>query len=165
MDAIMMRALPVLHPEQLAVIEWRSKDFPIVIHSQSGSRHKDRDGAVSPDYPFAAFDLFRGDSDVFSALFAYAWGGRPNTVVEGQAEILGAQLVSGGFFTGLGVYPAAGRLIRDDDDRFGAPPVAVISYKYWRRRFASSPSAVGQSSWSTGRRLLLPESPRPSSSV
>jgi hypothetical protein len=53
--------------------------------------------------------------------------------------------VSGGFFGGLGVYPAAGRLILEDDDRFGAPPVAVISYAYWQRRFGSSPSAVGQS--------------------
>jgi macrolide transport system ATP-binding/permease protein len=145
MDAIMMRALPVGHPEQLALIEWRSKDFPVVIHSQSGTRHKDSDGATSPDYPFAAFDLFRADSDVFSTVFAYAWGGRPDTVVQGQAEILKAELVSGGYFSGLGVYPAAGRLILEDDDRFGAPPVAVISYAYWQRRFASSPAAVGQS--------------------
>jgi predicted permease len=145
MDAIMMRALPVGHPDQLALIEWRSKDFPVVIHSQSGTRHKDSDGATSPDYPFAAFDLFRADSDVFSTVFAYAWGGRPDTVVQGQAEILKAELVSGGYFSGLGVYPAAGRLILEDDDRFGAPPVAVISYAYWQRRFASSPAAVGQS--------------------
>ncbi len=145
MDAIMMRALPVPHPEQLAVIEWRSKDRPAVIHSQHGTRHSDRNGASSPDYPLAAFDLFRADREVFSSLFAYAYGGRPNTVVQGQAEILDAELVSGGYFAGLGVYPAAGRLILEDDDRFGAPPVAVISHAYWQRRFAASPAAVGQS--------------------
>ena len=146
LDSIVMRALPVQHPEQLTVIHWQSKDQPAVIESMSGTRHKDaRNGVNSPNYPYAAFDLFRADGDVFSNLFAYAWGGRPNTVVEGQAEILDAELVSGGFFGGLGVYPAAGRLILEDDDRFGAPPVAVISYTYWQRRFASNPSAVGQS--------------------
>jgi predicted permease len=146
MDAITMRALPVPHPEQLTVIHWQSKEQPAVIESMSGSRHKDaRHGNNSPNFPYAAFDLFRGGSDVFSNLFAYAWGGRANTVVGGQAEILDAELVSGGFFGGLGVYPAAGRLILEDDDRFGAPPVAVISYAYWQRRFAASPSAVGQS--------------------
>ena len=145
MDAIMMRALPVPHPEQLAIIEWRANDFPVVIHSQSGTRYKGPRGATSPDYPFAAFDLFRADSDIFSTVFAYAWGGRRNTVVQGQAEMLNAELVSGGYFGGLGVYPAAGRLILADDDRFGAPPVAVVSYAYAQRRFGSSSAAVGQS--------------------
>jgi len=145
-DAILLRALPVQHPEQLTVIHWQSKDQPAVIASMSGTRRKDaRYGVNSPNYPYATFDLFRADSDVFSNLFAYAWGGRHNVVVEGQAEILDAELVSGGFFTGLGVYPAAGRLILEDDDRFGASPVAVISHAYWKRRFASNPSAVGQS--------------------
>jgi macrolide transport system ATP-binding/permease protein len=146
LDSITMRALPVQHPEQLAVIHWQSKDRPAVIERLNGTNRKDaRHGVNSPNYPYAAFDLFRAGGDVFSNLFAYAWGGRPNTIVGGQAEILDAELVSGGFFGGLGLYPAAGRLILEDDDRFGAPPVAVISYTYWRRRFASNPSAVGQS--------------------
>ena len=146
MDAILLRALPVQHPEQLTVIHWQSKDQPAVIERLNGTRRQDaRYGVNSPNYPYAAFDLFRAGSDVFSNLFAYAWGGRHNTIVEGQAEILDAELVSGGFFTGLGVYPATGRLILEDDDRFGASPVAVISHTYWLRRFASKPSAVGQS--------------------
>ncbi len=146
MDAILLRALPVQHPEQLTVIHWQAKNQPAVIAGMSGTRRKDaRYGIHSPNYPYAAFDLFRADSDVFTNLFAYAWGGRHNVVVEGQAEILDAELVSGGFFTGLGVNPAAGRLILEDDDRFGAAPVAVISHTYWKRRFASNPSAVGQS--------------------
>jgi predicted permease len=156
MDALMMRALPVRHPEELTVVHWQSKDQPAVIEGMSGSRHKDaQHGINSPNYPYAAFDLFRADSDVFSNLFAYAWGGSPNTVVEGQAEILDAELVSGGYFGGLGVYPAAGRLILEDDDRFGAPPVAVISYAYWRRRFASNPSAVGQSILANGTPFVI----------
>src|SRR5580700_4656369 len=156
MDAIMMRALPVQHPEQLAVIHWQAKNQPAVIHSMTGTRHKDaRHGINSPNYPYAAFDLFRADSEVFSTLFAYAWGGRPNAVVGGQAEMLDAELVSGGFFAGLGVYPAAGRLIQKDDDRYGAPPVVVLSYAYWRARFAASPSAIGQSILINGAPFII----------
>ena len=65
-------------------------------------------------------------------------------MAENQAEIADGLLVSGGFYSGLGVSPAAGRLIADDDDRSGAPPVAVLSYQYWQSRFAASPAAIGR---------------------
>ena len=60
-------------------------------------------------------------------------------MAENQAEIADGQLVSGGFYNGLGVSPAAGRLIMDDDDRTGAAPVAVISYRYWQTPFRRQP--------------------------
>ena len=56
-----------------------------------------------------------------------------------------AQYVSGDFFRGLAVSPAAGRLLAADDDRAGAPPVAVISMGYSERRFGGAANAVGQS--------------------
>jgi macrolide transport system ATP-binding/permease protein len=156
MDAIMMRALPVQHPEQLAVFEWRSKGRPPVIHHHTGTRHGDKNhGVSSPDFPLAAFDLFRTDSDVFTSVFAYAGAARPSTVVQGQAEIVDAELVSGNYFDGLGVYPAAGRMIREDDGRFGSTPVAVISYPWWQRRFAGSAAAVGQSILVNGTPFII----------
>jgi predicted permease len=65
--------------------------------------------------------------------------------VAGQAErAFGAQ-VSGNYFQVMGVQPALGRLLTDEDDRTpGAHPVAVISHSYWQRRFASDPSIVGR---------------------
>src|SRR5262249_15591219 len=53
-------------------------------------------------------------------------------------------MVSGGFFPGLGVSPILGRAIGDDDLKPGAFDVAVISYSYWKTRFAGAPSSVGQ---------------------
>ena len=79
-----------------------------------------------------------------ATLFAYASAWEVNIIARGQAEVANGLYVSGGFYSGLGVPPAAGRLIADEDDRAGATPVAVISYKYWQRRFASNPDAVGQ---------------------
>jgi macrolide transport system ATP-binding/permease protein len=144
MDAILLRSLPVQHPEQLVVIDWRSKDPPAVIHGHNGTRHRDETGTTSPNYPFAAFQLLRSNQDALSTLFGYATAWELNLVAEDQAEIADGQLVSGGFYGGLGVSPAAGRLIVDDDDRSGAGPVAVISYQYWQSRFAANPAAIGR---------------------
>jgi predicted permease len=49
------------------------------------------------------------------------------------------QMVSGNFFSALGVAPAAGRLLTTDDDRPGQPTVAVLSDRLWRRQFGRAP--------------------------
>jgi predicted permease len=65
--------------------------------------------------------------------------------IHGQADLAAAQYVSGAFFAGLGVVPAAGRLIDPGDDRTGAPATAVVSYGYAQRRFGDPAKAVGES--------------------
>ena len=62
-----------------------------------------------------------------SSIFAHFPAGRLNVMVDGEAELADGEYVSGDFFRGLAVPPAAGRLIQPEDDRAGAPPVAVIS--------------------------------------
>jgi macrolide transport system ATP-binding/permease protein len=65
--------------------------------------------------------------------------------VSGQAERAFGALVSGNYFQVMGVQPALGRLLSDEDDRTpGGHPVAVISHAYWQRRFAGDPSIVGR---------------------
>ena len=146
MDAILLRALPVQRPEELVVLNWSAKGSPPVIHGQNGSRYGDRKAGTvtSPNYPYAAYEFLGAKRDKLATLFAYASAWEVNIIARGQAEVANGLYVSGGFYSGLGVPPAAGRLIADEDDRAGATPVAVISYKYWQRRFASNPDAVGQ---------------------
>jgi predicted permease len=63
----------------------------------------------------------------------------------GRTERTYALLVSGNYFPGLDLQPAAGRLIRPDEAEVaGAEPVVVISHDYWQTRFAGSPTAIGQ---------------------
>ncbi|HXB67025.1 MAG TPA: ABC transporter permease [Candidatus Acidoferrales bacterium] len=147
MDAILLRALPVQHPEELVVLNWHAKGNPAVIHGQNGSRYRDRKTGIltSPNYPFAAFEFLRANQDKLSTLFAYGGAWQVNIIAHGQAEVAQGLFVSGGFYRDLGVPPAAGRLILDADDRAGAAPVAVITHKYWQRRFAANPDAIGQS--------------------
>ena len=55
-------------------------------------------------------------------------------------------MVSGNFFTMLGVPPAAGRVFnsKEDDQIYQGHPVVVISYDYWARRFDNDPAVVGK---------------------
>jgi macrolide transport system ATP-binding/permease protein len=145
MDAIMTRALPVRNPGELVILNWRAKRDPGVVQSHTGSSYSEPgDGITSPDFPWPAFDLFRNHNGVFSTLFAYQRAGQLNLMVHGQAELGQVELVSGDFFSGLGIVPTAGRLLGESDNRPGASQVAVISYNYWRDRFAADPAAVGQ---------------------
>ena len=67
-----------------------------------------------------------------------------NVQINGQAQIAQGEYVSGDFFRGLSVSPAAGRLIFADDDRAGAAPVAVLSLGYGEQRFGGAANAIGQ---------------------
>src|SRR5439155_19565888 len=82
---------------------------------------------------------------LFSSVFAYYPTRKVNLFAKGQAELASGEYVSGDYFRGLAVQPAAGRLISPDDDRVGAPAIAVLSFAFSQRRFGDAASAPGQS--------------------
>jgi predicted permease len=145
MDAIMLRALPVQHAERLVVVNWHARIQPPVIHAFYGGGYKDpKTGFTSGRYPYTALELFRSNRDIPVDLFGFDGLYSANVLFRGQAELASGQYVSGEYFTVLGVIPAAGRLIGPDDDRPGAPSVAVLGNGYWRSRFGADPAVVGQ---------------------
>ncbi len=146
MDAIMLRALPVKDAGELAILNWRTKNIePDVVRDHNGPNYPVPGGGVeSPDFPWQVYELFRHRNNSFSTLFAYKDAGRLNLVVKGQAEAGPVEFVSGNFFSGLGINPAAGRLLGDSDNLAGSSQVAVISFEYWRKRFNADPSAIGE---------------------
>ena len=144
MDTIMLRALPVKSPSQLVIVNWRAKQEPDVVHSHSGPNYPTTGGIESPDFPWQAYELFRDHNTSFSTVFAYKEAGRLNVVVHGRAEVQAVEYVSGNFFSGLGINPAAGRLLAEYDNKPDSSRVAVISYDYWLRRFNGDLAAIGQ---------------------
>jgi predicted permease len=145
MDALLMRALPVPHPEQLVVAEWHSPRRSAVVRSLNGTAHRySQAGTLSPNFPFSAYRMLGAEKDTFSTLFAYTYAQNYNVISGGQAETAAGDFVSGNYFSGLGVPPAAGRLLDDTDDRSGAASTLVLSYSYWQRRFRGDPSVLGQ---------------------
>ena len=148
-DAIFLRSLPVADPGSLVVLNWQAQgeDVP-VMRSMSGTTWADsRSGTTSGIFPFPVFELLRTQDSVFTSVFAHFqyWQARSlNVAIHGEADLTSGWHVSGGYFGGLGIRPAAGRLIGPDDDRPGAPAVAVVSYGFSQRRFGSAAGAAGQ---------------------
>ena len=146
MDAILMRSLPVANPHQLAILKWHSAGRPGVVKGVYGSMYRYRKtGRESPNFPFAAYQALRDSPALFSTLFAYTYVQNFNVTAGGEAESIPGGFVSGNYFRGLGVPPAAGRLLMEEDARAGAPATVVLAYAYWQHRFHGDPAAVGKS--------------------
>jgi predicted permease len=150
MDSILLRSLPVTDPASLVVVKWRSRPFnfadgaDFVMQSIDGRTYRDAAGTTAAIFPYPAFEhLQEASNPVLSSIFAYHPAGNVNVRINGEAEFTKGEYVSGEYFRGLAVSPAAGRLITTDDDRVGAPPVAVVSMAYNERRFGGA-EAVGQ---------------------
>jgi macrolide transport system ATP-binding/permease protein len=151
MDAILLRSLPVADPASLVVVKWSSRPWQntnpsqFVMRSGDGRTYRDPSGIVAAIFPFPAFErLQEASAPVLSSLFAHKPAGNVNVIIKGEAELVPGEYVTGDFFRGLAVVPAAGRLIHGDDDRAGAAPVAVLSAGYSQRRFGDAANAVGQ---------------------
>ena len=145
MDAIMLRALPVRHPEQLAIVNWRQPaDAWGVVHSQMGDDYHESGWRICPNFPYPVYQFLRDRNHVFSTLFAYATAGRLNLVLDGQAALGEGQYVSGNYFDSLGVTPSIGRLIGPADDRSAAAPIVNLSYSFWQSHFGSRADILGK---------------------
>jgi macrolide transport system ATP-binding/permease protein len=153
MESILLRSLPVADPESLVVLNWHSpppynasKQWVHVMHGVQGLAWPGGKGTmVSGMFPYGGFETLREENPVFSTLFGYFNGLHRNLSIHGHATTASAEYVTGGYFRGLGVSPAAGRLIDSEDDRAGAAPVAVISFATSQNRFGGPPNAIGQS--------------------
>ena len=152
MESILLRSLPVADPESLVVLNWHSrpprdgsKESVHVMHGVQGMAWPGDKGAmVSGMFPYGAFQTLREENPVFSTLFGYFNGLNRTLAIRGQASSASTEYVTGEYFRGLAVSPAAGRPIDSEDDRPGAAPVAVISFATSQRRFRGLSSAIGQ---------------------
>jgi hypothetical protein len=142
-DAVMLKSLPVHAPGELRILTWvRTDKEPNISHSGYTTEDPKTGQHVSGSFSYAAYRQFRDSLPQFSDLVAYA----PNqfTVTAGGAsEFALGQFVSGNYFTGLGAQPLIGRPILPEDDAAGRPVVAVLTYRYWEKRFALDPTVIG----------------------
>ncbi|HVA18282.1 MAG TPA: ABC transporter permease [Candidatus Dormibacteraeota bacterium] len=131
-DQVLLRNLPVPHPEQLVVLR-----SPGPNHGRTSS---DGDSAAVFSYPM--YKELRDRSSVFSGLLT-CFAIDVNVSGHGQMQSARGELVSGNFFQTLEVQPALGRVFTGSDETApGANPVAVLSYGYWTRQFGADPSIL-----------------------
>jgi predicted permease len=151
-DAVMLKMLPIRDPQQLRQVLWAGPHDPRELRlrtSYSTGFCPEIAGVGSFDsgcsFSYPTFEQVREQAQAFSHVFTFTWAGDLNVIVDGQAALAQGELVSGDYFSGLGVQPQLGRTITPTDDQPGAAPVAVISYGYWERRFGGDPTVVGKS--------------------
>ncbi len=129
-DQVLLRMLPVPHPEQLVLL------------SAEGRHYGNNMGWNRISYPM--YQDFRDRNSVFSGMFCFRESPMSLGFGKGTERVSG-EFVSGNYFPFLGVGAALGRVFTPEDDKFqGAHPVAVLSYGYWQTRFAGDPGVVGQ---------------------
>lgn len=144
---VLLRDLPVDDPAGLVLFR--------NVQGRNGrlSRAGENNGSIDPitgrnastSFSLLTFERFRSSGRALSHVFAFAPFNRMTLLIDGQPGTSDmGQFVSGDYFAGLGVSAIAGRTLTDADDRPSAPPVGVISYRFWERRFDRDPSVVGK---------------------
>ncbi len=150
---VLLDRLNVPHPEQLRLLTYLQPARNSPIHAHWGGQMQLEGGRrvwSSFSYPVyqQMLEQNRANPDaVLQDLFAFKdlnAPGSPTITVDGHADVVNAEMISGNYYQQMGVQPELGRGIQPTDDMQGASPVAVISDELWTRLFARSPSAVGK---------------------
>ncbi len=131
MDQLMLRMLPIKDPDQLVML------------FQSGPHNGSNMGSRMHSYPL--YQDFQQKAEPFSEVLCRRLVAT-SVSIEGQTERVDAEMVSGNYFSMLGVKAAAGRVFnsQEDDRTYQGHPVAVLSHDYWATRFAGDPKVVGK---------------------
>jgi putative ABC transport system permease protein len=137
---VMLKSLPVAKPGEL----WRIGDKDRCCNWGGYTQGDDGDFAL---FSWEAYKHFRANTPDFIDLAALQAGNAALGVrregSQAPADTRNGEYVSGNFFRTLGVQPWIGRLMTDEDDQEGAPPVTVMSYRIWQEKYGSDPSVVG----------------------
>jgi predicted permease len=132
-------------PEALVRLKWVGRNDMGNEFDDYFTPRKDAAGQeVRATVSYPIFEALHGASaSTLVDLTAGAPHAQDNLVIDGHGELVSTYLAAGNFFTVLGVRPATGRLLQPSDDTPAAPAVAVISARFWKRRFGASAAAIG----------------------
>jgi predicted permease len=144
-NGMLLTALPVRDPGTLVRFRWTGQNDMVTSSSEYGFLRRGPDGQrLRGTVSYPMFQQFVAENRTLADLIACAPYGRLNVVVDGQAEIATGFIATGNYHQALGVTARLGRTLLPEDDKPTAPPVAVISSKYWHSRFVSDPAVVGR---------------------
>jgi predicted permease len=143
-NGLYLRKLPVKDPDTLVRLRFIGRNDMSTSSSDYGSTRLPGGAPGRSTFSYAIYRQLQADNRTMEDMFACAPYGRANLVVDGHAEIAAAFISTGNYYQMLGLRASPGRTIVPDDDRPDAPPVAVISERYWRKRFGSDPQVVGK---------------------
>jgi hypothetical protein len=135
-DAVMLKSLPVKNPKELYRLGNNGNCCVL--------------GGLQDEwgiYSYSLYKQFRDHEPEFSEMAAFEGGVRNLNVrrsgASGPAEPFIGEFVSGNYFATFGLGAFAGRVIGPEDDKAGAAPIAVMSYRTWQQHFGLDPSVIG----------------------
>jgi predicted permease len=146
MNAVLLKSLPVADPARVVYL---------AIDGQPDGAFNTGDSATSFSYP--VYQALQRHDPGFSSVMAYvplSNDGKAAVRIGANPEIAEGDMVSGNYFSGLGVPIARGRGFTDQDETQHAP-VAILSYDYWKRRFSRSPDVLGSTLYVKGVPLTI----------
>ena len=144
-DAVLLKKLPVNEPDRLVLLKasWNGEKFGTGGFNGSNRLDKATGMTVGTSFPLQTYTRFRQEPGPLSDVFAFA-SVDMNVNAGGQAEVVSGQVVSGNYYSALGVPAILGRTITDADDYASSAPVAVLSHRFWTNRFNGDPSVIGK---------------------
>ncbi|HEY6387888.1 MAG TPA: ABC transporter permease, partial [Candidatus Acidoferrum sp.] len=155
LESTLLRPISVKGLDRLRLLTWREQWGGWVAPNLGyfsysfGSIYEQREtadgGLMHTDFSPGIYNDFLRHNTVFDSLFTFKELGRVTAVVDGNAEPVNCFAVSGDFYRGMEVSPVLGRAIAPENDVPAQDgQVALISYDYWTRKFARSPSVIGK---------------------
>lgn len=142
-NAVVLKPLPVPNPEEL-----------VLLNSSPSEGTRNTDGDLSPGrwdhFSYASYRYFREHDKSFQDLSAFRSGEsrlsmrRVDASSSEAAQRASGHLVSGNYFSVLGVNATLGRVLTNEDDLPAAPPAVVISNPYWKQKLNADPKIVGR---------------------
>jgi putative ABC transport system permease protein len=136
LDQALLRSLPVRAPEQLVILSATGKMW---------EGHSSNNGAgVEKSFSYPMYRDLRDRGTAFDGLIATS-PAEVGIARNGASNLANAEIVSGNYFSMLGVSATRGRLLASTDDSTpGSNPVAVLSFNYWKTHLGADASVVGQ---------------------
>jgi predicted permease len=143
-DTVLLKKLPVKDPDRLVLFNSVSnKQFTPGSHSGTNRTDPATGLTIRSSFPYQTFVRMREQRGACSDIIAFSAIGL-NVNTDGLADFANAQAVTGNYYEVLGVPAFMGRMITYADDNSAASPVAVISYRYWQKRFGGRADIIGK---------------------
>jgi putative ABC transport system permease protein len=137
-NAVLLRSLPYKEPGRLVK--------PAMI----------RTGTNQPPFNIAYADFldWQKETQVFKHIAAYSEE-KADVTGQGEPERVASAIVSEAYFAVMGAPPLLGRTFSTEENKAGGAPVAVISYRFWQRRFGGNKNVMGQTITATGQPFTI----------
>ena len=144
-DAVLLKKLPAVKDPDSLVLFNSVSNRQFTPGSHNGTNRTDPATGLTTrsSFPYSTFVRMREQRGACEDIIAFGGIGL-NVNADGLADFANAQAVTGNYYEVLGVRPFLGRMITYSDDNSASSPVAVISYRYWQKRFGARADNIGK---------------------